>query len=110
MRGRSRHARPGACAKVVENRAVSHGARPVSLDAPRRGRRLDSCDGAWRPGAPVGRVETFATLLAQAPQTDVGFWRAWYFGRIPWQRETVTPASVMRTQGLRPVFDGVATG
>src|SRR5215471_21795339 len=50
-------------------------------------------------GQPVGRVESLATLLAQSPQPDVGFWRAWYFGRIPWQRETVTPASVMRTEG-----------
>jgi hypothetical protein len=60
-------------------------------------------------GQPVGQVENFSMLLAHAPQADVGFWRAWYFGNIPWQRETVTPASVMRTEGLRPVFDGVAT-
>jgi hypothetical protein len=61
-------------------------------------------------GRPVGQVEDFATLLAHTPQADTGFWRAWYFGRIPWQRETVTPASVMRTEGLQPVFDGVAAG
>jgi hypothetical protein len=59
-------------------------------------------------GQPVGQVESFSSLLAHSPQADVGFWRAWYFGRIPWQRETVTPASVMRTEGLQPVFDGVA--
>jgi Permuted papain-like amidase enzyme, YaeF/YiiX, C92 family len=56
----------------------------------------------------VGRVETFEQLLASAPQADVGFWRAWYFGSIPWHRETVTPASVLRTPGLATVFDGVA--
>jgi len=60
-------------------------------------------------GVEVGRVETFAQLLADAPQADVGFWRAWYFGSIPWQRETVTPASLLRTPGLRLVFDGVGT-
>ena len=59
-------------------------------------------------GVEVGRVETFQALLASAPQADVGFWRAWYFGSIPWQRETVTPASVLHTPGLRTVFDGVA--
>jgi len=48
-------------------------------------------------------------LLAGAPQADVGFWRAWYFGSIPWQRETVTPASVLHTPGLKTVFDGVAS-
>jgi hypothetical protein len=60
-------------------------------------------------GVEVGRVETFRQLLASAPQADVGFWRAWYFGSIPWQRETITPASVLRTPGLKTVFDGVAT-
>lgn len=59
-------------------------------------------------GVEVGRVESFQQLLASAPQADVGFWRAWYFGNIPWQRETVTPASVLRTPGLKTVFDGVA--
>ena len=60
-------------------------------------------------GVEVGRVETFKQLLDDSPQADVGFWRAWYFGSIPWQRETVTPASVLRTPGLQTVFDGVAT-
>jgi len=60
-------------------------------------------------GVEVGRVETFQALLANAPQADVGFWRVWYFGSIPWQRETVTPASVLHTPGLKTVFDGTAT-
>ncbi len=60
-------------------------------------------------GVEVGRVETFQQLLADSPQADLGFWRAWYFGSIPWDRETITPASVLRTPGLRTVFDGVAT-
>ena len=60
-------------------------------------------------GIEVGRIETFQALLASAPQADVGFWRVWYFGNIPWQRETVTPASVLHSPGLRPVFDGTAT-
>ena len=59
-------------------------------------------------GVEVGRVETFQALLQSAPQADVGFWRVWYFGSIPWQRETVTPASVLHTPGLRTIFDGVA--
>jgi hypothetical protein len=60
-------------------------------------------------GVEVGEVQSFRQLLASAPQADVGFWRAWYFGSIPWQRETVTPASVLHTPGLRTVFDGVAS-
>jgi len=60
-------------------------------------------------GADVGRVQTFQQLLADAPQADVSFWRVWYFGSIPWQRETVTPASVLHTPGLTTVFDGIAS-
>ena len=59
-------------------------------------------------GIDVGRVENFQTLLAHAPDADVGFWRAWYFGSIPWQRETITPASMLRSPGLTMVFDGTA--
>jgi hypothetical protein len=59
-------------------------------------------------GVEVGKVQTFQQLLDGAPQADVGFWRVWYFGHIPWQRETVTPASLLHTPGLQTVFDGVA--
>ena len=40
-------------------------------------------------GYTVGDVETFASLLARRPDANQTFWRAWYFGRIPWDRETV---------------------
>jgi len=59
-------------------------------------------------GIRVGEVETFAALLTRRPQTGLGFWRVWYFGQIPWQRETVTPASLLRSPELVPVFDGIA--
>jgi Permuted papain-like amidase enzyme, YaeF/YiiX, C92 family len=59
-------------------------------------------------GIQVGEVETFAALLTRRPRTDLGFWRVWYFGQIPWQRETVTPASLLRSPGLVAVFDGIA--
>jgi hypothetical protein len=59
-------------------------------------------------GIEVGAVENFQTLLAHSPGADVGFWRVWYFGSIPWMRETITPASVLRTPGLTTVFDGTA--
>jgi hypothetical protein len=57
-------------------------------------------------GTPVGEVQTFAQLLSRRPGTDLGFWKLWYFGRIPWQRETITPASVLSSDRLRPIFDG----
>lgn len=60
-------------------------------------------------GVTLGEVETFAHLLARRPDTNLGFWRAWYFGRIPWQRRTVTPASLLLSRELVPVPDGEPT-
>jgi len=31
----------------------------------------------------------------------------YFFGSIPWNRETVTPASLLRSPALRTVFDGI---
>jgi hypothetical protein len=57
-------------------------------------------------GVQLGQVENFATLLKHNPQADQTFWRTWYFGNIPWQRETVTPASLLQDTKLHAVFDG----
>lgn len=59
-------------------------------------------------GVELGEVENFTTLLKNNPQADQDFWRVWYFGNIPWQRETVTPASLLRDRRLHDVFDGYA--
>lgn len=55
-------------------------------------------------GVQVGEVEKFSTLLRQNPEEPLTFWRVWYFGRIPWQRETVTPASQLRCERLHTVI------
>lgn len=59
-------------------------------------------------GAEFGDVETFRALLTKNPSTDLGFWRFWYLGNIPWQRQTVTPASLLQSARLHKVFDGFA--
>ncbi len=59
-------------------------------------------------GVNVGEVQTFADLLKQQPGVSLDFWKAWYFGRIPWQRATVTPASLLRSPALQIVFDTAA--
>ncbi len=59
-------------------------------------------------GIRLGEVESFETLLARNPQADQRFWRIWYFGAIPWQRETVTPASLLRDEKLAIYFNGYA--
>jgi hypothetical protein len=59
-------------------------------------------------GVKLGEVEDFSTLLKHNPQADQDFWKVWYFGNIPWQRETVTPASLLKDGRMRVVFDGNA--
>jgi hypothetical protein len=57
-------------------------------------------------GVKLGEVENFAALLKRNPHADQAFWKVWYFGNIPWQRETVTPASLLKDGRMRVVFDG----
>ncbi len=55
-------------------------------------------------GIEVGRLETFRELLSSNPQAPIGFWRLWFFGRIPWHRRTVTPTSQLRSPLLQTVL------
>lgn len=57
-------------------------------------------------GTEVGDVESFEDLFARRSGDDLAFWRAWYFGVIPWQRQTVTPASLLQSPRLHVIFDG----
>lgn len=59
-------------------------------------------------GVKLGEMESFATLLKRNPDADQAFWKIWYFGNIPWQRKTVTPASLLNDKQLHIVFDGNA--
>jgi Permuted papain-like amidase enzyme, YaeF/YiiX, C92 family len=50
---------------------------------------------------PIGEVETFDHLLHRNPDASLWFWKAWFFGSIPWQRTTITPASELQSPILR---------
>ncbi|MBU2706729.1 hypothetical protein KCM76_12115 [Zooshikella marina] len=52
----------------------------------------------------LGEVVTFETLLKSNPNTKLWFWRLWYFGRIPWNRKTVTPQSQLVDQQLDTIL------
>lgn len=54
-------------------------------------------------GLEIGTVETFGELLRRNPEEGLGFWKLWFFGRIPWARRTVTPASQLCSPALRNV-------
>lgn len=49
---------------------------------------------------PVGEIETFGELLNSNPNAKLTFWKFWFLGSIPWERKTVTPASLWHHPGL----------
>jgi hypothetical protein len=57
-------------------------------------------------GVVVGETTTFRDLLERNPGADLRLWKIWFFGRIPWERTTVTPASLYTSASLEIVFDG----
>lgn len=56
-------------------------------------------------GVKIGKIQTFKELLEENPNASLAFWRAWYFGSIPWERRTITPASQLRDEKLYTVLD-----
>jgi hypothetical protein len=56
-------------------------------------------------GVLIGEAETFETLLRRNPRHPLRFWRYWYLGRIPWQRRTVTPASLLESPHVHILWD-----
>ncbi|MBA7847739.1 YebB family permuted papain-like enzyme [Klebsiella sp. RHBSTW-00484] len=59
---------------------------------------------------PVGNVETFEQLLHSNPEAKLRFWKFWFLGSIPWERKTVTPASLWLHPNLELISsNGVET-
>jgi hypothetical protein len=54
-------------------------------------------------GIEIGRLETFRELLQPNVADQLWFWRLWFFGCIPWNRRTVTPASQFLSDALATV-------
>jgi hypothetical protein len=59
-------------------------------------------------GTELGEVITFSSLLEACPEGDLPFWRFWFFGRIPWSRQTVSPVSLLESPEVATVFHGRA--
>lgn len=55
----------------------------------------------------VGNIETFEQLIKTNPNASLLFWKIWFFGRIPWQRRTVTPASLWFYPTLETIYDSM---
>ena len=56
-------------------------------------------------GISLGKVETFRELLDANPGSPLSFWKMWFLGRIPWDRRTVTPASMLASELLHTVYE-----
>lgn len=54
-----------------------------------------------------GKIETFEQLIKTNPKASLFFWKVWFFGRIPWQRRTVTPASLWFCPKLETIYDNM---
>jgi hypothetical protein len=66
-------------------------------------------DVCWNAlGVSVGKIETFSALLSHTPTAGLTFWKCWFFGRIPWNRLTVTPASQFESDLLETVWQSNA--
>lgn len=59
-------------------------------------------------GVEVGHLQTFRELLAERPATSLSFWNFWFFGSIPWDRRTVTPASQLNDPKFLSVLKGLS--
>ena len=53
----------------------------------------------------VGEIQTFRDVLEENPNGDQTFWKWWFFGMIPWDRETVTPRNQLLDPDLITVHD-----
>lgn len=57
-------------------------------------------------GVEIGQPQTFQDLLKENPSGSTAFWQWWFFGSIPWERRTVTPASQLNDLDLITVLQG----
>lgn len=57
-------------------------------------------------GIVIGKIEPFYELFYRNPGANVKFWKWWFLGRIPWDRKTITPASLLNSTELKSIFHG----
>jgi Permuted papain-like amidase enzyme, YaeF/YiiX, C92 family len=52
----------------------------------------------------MGSLHTFQQVFDENPDIDLSFWKTWFFGRIPYERVTISPAQQIRDGKFRSVF------
>ena len=53
----------------------------------------------------IGEIETFKTLITKQPDLSLTFWKIWFFGKIPWQRRTLSPGSQYTSELLTTIWE-----
>jgi hypothetical protein len=61
-------------------------------------------------GVKIGTLESFRQLLGKNPSNPLLFWKVWFCGWIPWERQTITPASQYESELLETVYESTAVG
>jgi len=56
-------------------------------------------------GVKIGTLESFRELLGKNPHNPLLFWKVWFCGWIPWERQTITPASQYESELLETVYE-----
>jgi hypothetical protein len=59
-------------------------------------------------GVKIGTLESFRQLLGKNPNNPLLFWKVWFCGWIPWERQTITPASQYESELLETVYENSA--
>lgn len=55
-------------------------------------------------GIKVGDIQTFRQLFEANPNLSLTFWKFWFFGSIPWDHRTVTPASQLNDSKFQTIL------
>jgi hypothetical protein len=56
----------------------------------------------------IGEIETFKSLISKQPDLSLTFWKIWFFGKIPWQRRTLSPGSQYESTLLATVYENLS--
>lgn len=52
----------------------------------------------------MGNLQTFQQVFDENPEMDLSFWKFWFFGKIPYDRVTISPAIQIRDLKFHSVF------
>lgn len=55
-------------------------------------------------GIEIGKIQTFRELYEEVPEGSQKYFDYWFLGKIPWERETITPKSQLLDPHLKTIW------